>query len=104
VFPVLIRAEAQTPAAWSCSWQSPPVHSVPREEIQPHLDIDAWRDLFPFQRSDALFKQLAVQVEADRCNMAALLGPQKIAGTANFQIAHGDFKSASQSRVLLNRA
>jgi hypothetical protein len=52
---------------------------------------------------DRLLQQPRVQVEADRRDMAALLGPQQISSAANLQIAHGDSEASAKLGGLLNR-
>src|SRR5260221_13815172 len=61
-------------------------------------------NLSAFGRADALFQQWAVELEADRRNVAALLRPENVSRAANFEVTHGDFESAAESRVLLDGA
>src|SRR5204862_3794690 len=74
------------------------------QEIDPNLHLHARFDLVPFKRADALLEQLAVELEADRRDVPALLRAEQIAGAANFQVAHRDFEAAAQRGVLLDGA
>jgi hypothetical protein len=47
---------------------------------------------------------LAVQLEAHRRNVSALLRSEQVAGSPDFEIAHGDFEAAAEARVLLDGA
>src|SRR5205823_494083 len=77
---------------------------IEREEIEAHLDIDTAADFFAFERTDALLEELAIKIETDGGDVAALLCTQEIARAPNFQVAHGDFKTAAEARVLFDRA
>src|SRR5436190_9376328 len=77
---------------------------VQGQEIEAHLNFDTRLDLLPFERRDALLQELTIQFEPDSRNMTTLLSAQQIAGPANFQIAHGDFKTATEGGVLFDRA
>ena len=52
----------------------------------------------------SLFEQLEVQIIADAHHVAGLLGTKHIAGTANFQITHGNLEARAERRELTNRA
>ena len=80
------------------------LHRAQRQEVQPHLHLHPRLDLLALQRGDALLEQLAVELEADRRDMAALLRAEQVAGAADFQVAHGDFEAAAERGVLLDRA
>ena len=45
---------------------------------------------------DGFLQQLAVEVQADFADVAALGGAQQVAGAANLQVAHGDAEAGSQ--------
>ena len=68
-----------------------------REKIQPHLHFDARLHFLAFQRRDALFEELAIKLETDGGDVAALLRAEQVARAANFQVAHGDFKAAAEA-------
>ena len=53
--------------------------------------------------TDSLIEHFAVQIVADRLHMAGLLSSQKISGTADLQIPHGDLHAASELRELTDR-
>ena len=52
---------------------------------------------------DRLLEQLAIKIEADRDDVAALRGAENVARAANLQIAHGDVKAGAERAVLLDR-
>ena len=56
-----------------------------------------------FELADGLFQQLAVQLVADRGDVAALLRAQDVAGAADFQVAHGDGEAGAHVAELLDR-
>ena len=47
-------------------------------------------------------EHFTIKVEPDGDNVAALFGAEQVSRTANFQIAHGNFKSGAEFRVLLD--
>ena len=51
-----------------------------------------------------MLEQLAIQIETDRHDVAALCGTENAARTPNLQVAHGDAKTCAQRAVLLDRA
>src|SRR6185436_2387485 len=51
-----------------------------------------------------LFEQLAIEIEAHRGDVPALLRAEEIARAANFQVAHRDFEPAAEARRLLDGA
>ena len=75
-----------------------------RQKIQPQLHLDPRQDLFAFKRGDALLEELAVQFESDGGDVAALLRAEEIAGSTDFQVAHGNFEPAAEGGVLLDGA
>ena len=75
-----------------------------RQKIKVHLRLPARLHLLTFENGDALFEQLAVKLEANRHDMAALFRAEQVARAANFQVAHGDFEAAAQHGVLLDGA
>ena len=72
------------------------------QEIQRYPNLDPSPDRFTLQHRNTLAEQLAIQVEAHRSDVAALLGTEQIARTSNLQVAHGDLETATQRTVLLN--
>ena len=56
--------------------------------------------LVPLQPRHALPQQLAIQLEADPDDVAALLGAEQVAGTAELEVAHGDAKARAELVVL----
>src|SRR4051812_29385790 len=77
---------------------------IVRDKIESRLHFDAWLDLVAFERADTLLEQLAIKIEADGGNMAALLRAKHGAGAAQLEIAHRDFETASQRGILLDGA
>jgi hypothetical protein len=57
-----------------------------------------------FEGLDTLFEELAIEVEADGGDMAALLGAEEIAGAADFKVAEGDLKAGSEGGILFDGA
>ena len=55
------------------------------------------------QRPHRVLQQLAVQLVADRRDVAALLGAEDVAGAADLQVAHGDLEAGPQLGELLDR-
>ncbi len=51
---------------------------------------------------DSSTKELAVEVEADVADVAALVGSEKIAGTAHFEIAHGEAEAGAEPSIALD--
>lgn len=49
--------------------------------------------LFSFEAIDGLAEELAVEVEADLCDVAGLFGAEEVSGAADFEVAHGDFEA-----------
>ena len=68
---------------------------VCRDEIEPHLDLEPWPELFAFQLRDRLLQQLAVKIEPDRHDVTALRRAENAAGAANLQVAHRDAKTGA---------
>ena len=58
--------------------------------------------MFALHVGDGLLEKLAVQVKADGGDVAALLGAEQVARSADFQVAHGYFESGTQFRVLFD--
>src|SRR5213594_4220143 len=73
-------------------------------KIEPEIDIEPEPEFFTFALRDRLFEQLAVQIETDCHDVAALGGPENAARAANFQVAHRDAKTRTQRAVLLDSA
>ena len=46
-------------------------------------------------------EKFAVKIEADGDDVAALCCAEKVARAANFEVAHGDFESASRARSIV---
>src|SRR5436190_24327827 len=80
------------------------IRRTQRKKIEPDLHANPRFNFFAFLRGNALLEQLAIQFETDRGDVAALFSAQKIAGAANFKVAHRDFESAPEGRVLLDGA
>ncbi len=59
---------------------------------------------FTFQRRDALLEQLAVKLEADGGDVAALFRASRFPAPRNLEIAHGDLETAAERGVLLHGA
>src|SRR5262249_22005378 len=76
---------------------------VGRDEIDPKIDIEPGLKFPALQLGDCLLEQLAIQIETDRHDMAALSGAENATRAANFQIAHGDPKSGAERAVLFDR-
>ena len=76
---------------------------VRRDKIEPHLHLEPRLGFFAFQLRDGLLQELAVEIEADRHDVAALGRAEDAAGAANFEIAHGDAKARAERAVLLDR-
>lgn len=72
------------------------------EEVGLQLGIGTHGGGFPLQALNGLPQQLAVELEADGGDMAALLGAEQVAGAADFKVAHGYFEAAAQLGVLLD--
>ena len=51
---------------------------------------------FVLETAGFLLKHAAVHFIADGCDMARLFSPQKVAGSANFQVAHGDLETGPE--------
>src|SRR5690606_28420974 len=51
-----------------------------------------------------LLKQLAIKIKPDGSDVAALLRAEDVPGTADFEVAHGDFESAAEAGILFNGA
>lgn len=47
-------------------------------------------------------EELAVEVEADLGDVTGLFGAEEVAGTADFEIAHGDFEAGAEGGVLFD--
>ena len=47
-----------------------------------------------------MFEELAIQLEADGGDVAALFGAQEVARATNLEVAHGDFEAAAEGGVL----
>src|SRR5438093_1008645 len=60
--------------------------------------------LFAFELRHGLLEQLAIQIETNRYDVAALGCAQNAAGAANLQVAHSDAKTRAQRTVLLDGA
>src|ERR1035437_9264998 len=71
-------------------------------ELERHQGATLW--FLAFQARDAFLEQLAVEVEADGGDVAALFRTEDVARAANLQVAHRDFEPAAEGRVLLDRA
>ena len=63
------------------------------DKIEPHLHLEARPDLFALQLRDRLLEELAIEIEADRHDVAALRGAEDAAGAADFEVAHRDAKA-----------
>jgi hypothetical protein len=50
-----------------------------------------------------LHEHLREQIEADRRDVAVLLGAEKAAGPPDLEVAHGDLDAATKLVVLLDR-
>ena len=77
---------------------------IHREKIECDAHLDAALDGFALEPLHALLEQLAVKLEADGGDVAALLCAEDVARAANLEVAHGDLESAAELRVLLERA
>ena len=55
------------------------------------------------QIAHRLLQQLAVQLVADRRDVAGLLRPEDVARAADLQVAHGDLEARARARELLDR-
>ena len=73
------------------------------QEISAQADINRTRDTAALHAVDALLEHLAIHVESDSGDVTALLGAEEIARAADLQIAQGDFESAAETGVLLDR-
>ena len=65
-----------------------------------------WRRTSPRSAGKSLHskpEKLAVKIEADRDDVAALGRPQKVARAADFEVAHRHFESRTEIRVLFDR-
>jgi hypothetical protein len=74
------------------------------KKIEACDDVWARGDFFAFEGGDALFKELAIEFEADGGDVAALFGAEEVAGAADFEVAHGDFEAAAEGGVLFDGA
>ena len=74
------------------------------DEIEPQIDIEPESQFFTFAFRNGLFEQLAVQIETNRHDMAALRRSENAARPTNLQIAHRDAKARAQRAVLLDGA
>src|ERR1017187_1832021 len=74
------------------------------EEIELERHQRAMFGFLALEAGDAFLEQLAVEVEADGGDVAALFRAEDVARAANLQVAHGDFKPAAEGRILLDRA
>src|SRR6185503_5000951 len=72
-------------------------------EIQLHAGPDQCRRLLALEPGHGLPEQLAVELEADAHDVAALLRPEEIAGAAELEIAHRDFETRAELVVLPHR-
>ncbi len=55
---------------------------------------------FAFESGDGLPEQLTIEFETNPYDMATLLGTEKIAGSTEFEIAHGDAETSPELIVL----
>src|SRR6266513_927043 len=90
--------------AYSKFWRRNKFRFIGYHKIEPYINIQPEPRLFPFQLRHCLLEQLAVQVETDRPDVAALSCAQDAAGAANLQVAHGNAKTRAQRAVLFDGA
>src|SRR5205807_9841496 len=76
---------------------------VGRHKINSKIDIEPRLKFSAFQLRDRLFEELAIQIETDGHDVAALGSAENAAGAADFEIAHGDAKTGAERAVLLDR-
>ena len=69
---------------------------IHREKIERETHLDAALDGFALESLHALLEQLAVKLESDGGDVAALLGTEDVARAANLEVAHGNLESAAE--------
>ena len=72
-------------------------------EVEPEIDIEPDPQFFTFELRDRLLEQLAVQIEADRHDVAALCCTENAARPPNLQVSHGNAETGTQRAVLFDR-
>src|SRR3954465_383025 len=75
-----------------------------RNKVQSQVNFQSKPRFIALKLRDSLLQQLAIQIEPDRHDMAALCGAENAAGAANFQVAHRNAKACTQRAVLLDGA
>src|SRR5882762_2324187 len=73
-------------------------------EIEVQVDIEPKTRLLALELGYRLLEQLAIQIETDRHDVAALSCAQHAARSANLQVAHGDSKTCTERTVLFDCA
>ena len=63
---------------------------IRRHEIQAKIDVEAEPQFFTFALCHGLLEQLAVKIETDGHDVAALRRAKNTARAANLQVAHRD--------------
>jgi hypothetical protein len=66
---------------------------VSRDKIEPHFHFEPRPQFFSFELRDRLFQKLAIKIETDRDDVAALGGAENAARAADLEIAHRDAKA-----------
>ena len=73
------------------------------DEVELHFGANTVGAGLTLEARDALFEQLAIELEADTGDVAALLRAEQIACTAKFEVAHRNAKACAELIVLLER-
>ena len=72
------------------------------DKIEPQRGRAA-AGFFALQRIDGAAEHFAVKVEPHRDDVSALLRAEQVAGSTDFEIAHGDFETRAEFGILLDR-
>ena len=70
------------------------------DEVEGDFDVGTSGFAFPLEFGHGGFEQAAIKLEADGEDVSALFGAEDVAGTADFEVAHGDTEAGTEARVL----